>query len=111
MNLKQKTLFNKLKKKFAYEVALAKKNENISQDELYESLCLLHYNKDLTDVSNDFLQEYESINPGEEAICILTSIAILLDNIIKSEVECGMEAHEVKELFDSIYLTVSMEKH
>jgi len=110
MNFKQTAHFLKLKKAYAYDVALSKKDLNLSEEDLYESLSLLHLNSSLTDVANDFMSEYEAVHEGEEAVCVLTSIAFLLVGVIRMEAELGNDAVDLKLFFDELYDSIAKDK-
>ena len=111
MNLKQMTHFLKLKKAHAYEIALSKPAiGQISDEDMYESLCLLDLSESLTDAINSFMDEYECTHPGEDAVCLLTAISFLLDGVIRMESSVQEDRKDIKILFDSMYDSISKGK-
>jgi hypothetical protein len=111
MNLKQAAHFLRLKKAYAYDLALAKPSIGVVSDEdMYESLCLLDLCNSLTDKVNEFMDEYESIHPGEEIVCLITAVSFLLNNMICCESNLESDRKELKILFDSLYESISKEK-
>lgn len=110
MNLKQMSHFLKLKKIYAYELAVSKTDIGpIDDEELYESLALLDLNTQLTSVLNTFLNEYEATRSGEEVVCPLTSMAFLLDGIIKMEAHDEEDEEDLKFVFDDIFQSINSE--
>lgn len=111
MNLKQMAHFLKLKKAYAYDIALSKPElGQIAENDMYESLCLLDLSHQLTDTLNQFMDEYESTHEGEEVVCVLTSVAYLLSGVIRMETQNKEDGEDMKYLFDSIYQSISKEK-
>ena len=82
MELRKEKRFKDLKKKYAYDIALDKQAvDNISEEDLYNSLLILDFQEKIGDMFEEILTEWETPTGTAESEVLECMVAMFAKNI------------------------------